>query len=158
MMKGVIDVTEDTLVFICQDELGIIAIAPDLINPTNEVDTLGWVDTPGAAYDVAYQDGYLYVADYFGGLVVIDASDPTQMTQVAQVVPRGADRCVKVNVDGAYVAMMDQYDGIYVFDVSNPLSPILLEQIELPEPQEMIFSGGRLLVADEARGLMIFQM
>ena len=105
-----------------------------------------------------YQDGYLYVADYFGGLVVIDASDPANMTQVAQVIPRGADRCVKVIVDGTHAAMLDQYDGIFVFDISNPTSPAILEQIELPEPQDMIFSGGRLLVTDEARGLMIFQM
>lgn len=152
------DITEDTVVFACLDERGIIALAPDLMQTTNPVDSIGWVETPGAAYDVVYQDGYLFVADYFGGLVVIDAADPTNMTLVAQVIPRGADRCEKVIVDGAYAVLMDRYDGLFIFDVSDPTSPVILEQIALPEPRGMTFSGGRLLVADESRGLMIFQM
>ena len=147
----------DSLVFACLDERGIIALAPDLMQTTNPVDSIGWVETPGAAYDVVYQDGYLFVADYFGGLVVIDAADPTNMTLAAQVVPRGADRCVKVIVDGTFAVLMDQYDGLFVFDVSVPTSPVILEQIDLPEPRGMEFSGGRLLVTDESRGLMIFQ-
>jgi hypothetical protein len=152
------DLIGDSLVFACLDERGVIAIALDLDNTTNPPDSIGWVETPGAAHDVIYQDGYLFVADYFGGLVVIDAADPTNMTMVAQVVPHGADRCETVIVDGVYAVLMDRYDGLFVFDVSNPLSPFILEQIELPEPRGMAFSGGRLLVTDESRGLMIFQM
>ncbi len=131
------DMTEDTLFFICLDERGIIALAPDLMQTTNLTDSIGWIETPGAAYDVVYQDGYLFVADYFGGLVVIDAADPTNMTLGAQVGPRGADRCEKVIVDGADAVLMDRYDGLFVFDVSNPTSPVILEQIALPEPRGM---------------------
>jgi hypothetical protein len=146
---------DDTLAFLCLDERGIMSISVDLMALTT--DSLGWVETPGSAYDVDYSDGYLYVADYFGGLVVIDATDPGQMVQVAQVVPEGASRCEKVIAEGYMAVVMDSYDGMYVFDVSVPASPVLLDIIELPEPTGMKFYNGWLLITDEARGLLIFQ-
>ena len=115
------------------------------------------METPGAAYDVAYQDGYLYVADYFNGMTVIDASNPDSLVQVAQIRPSGASRCEKVSVSGTKAALLDTYDGIYIIDISVPSSPSAVELIALPEPTGMSFSGDRLLVTDQDLGLLIYQ-
>ena len=150
-------VAQDTIAFTCLDERGVMAWSLDLVQTTNPPDSIGWVETPGVAYDVAYQDGYLYIADYFAGLAVVDASDLTSLSLVAQVVPQGANRCVRVAVDGTTAAVLDSYDGIYVFNISIPEAPIVIERIDLPEPEGLAFSGGRLLAVDAAEGLMIFQ-
>jgi len=147
----------DSLVFACLDERGVVCIRIDLQVTSNLPDSIGWADTPGAARDVAYQDGYLYVADYFGGLVVMDAHNPRALALVAQVIPRGASRCTKVMVDGDIAGVLDDFDGIYVFDISVPAAPVDIDLIALPEPSGLAFSGGRLLATDEDRGLLIFQ-
>jgi len=147
----------DSLIFACLDERGVICIRIDLQVTSNLSDSIGWADTPGSATDLVYQDGYLYVADFFGGLVVIDAHDPAALTVVAQVIPRGASRCTKVIVDGDIAAVLDDFDGIYAFDISVPTAPADIELIALPEPSGLAFSGGRLLATDEDRGLLIFQ-
>ena len=154
--RGIV-MAQDTIAFTCLDERGVMAWSLDLVQTTYPPDSIGWVETPGVAYDVAYQDGYLYIADYFAGLAVVDASDPTALNLVAQVVPHGASRCEKVAVDGTTAAVLDSYDGIYVFNISIPEAPIVIDRIDLPEPQGLAFSGGRLLVVDAAEGLMIFQ-
>ena len=152
-----IDLVGDSLVFICLDERGIMSVILDLELTSNPPDSIGWAETPGSAHDVIYHDGYLFIADYFGGLIVMDASNPRSLTQVAQVIPSGATRCEKIIVDGDEAAVLDSYDGIYVFDISVPTAPVVIDRIDLPEPQGMTFYGGWLLVTDEARGLLIFQ-
>jgi hypothetical protein len=145
----------DSLIFACLDERGVIAVGVDL--NLSSTDSIGWADTPGAARDVVYQDGYLYIADYFNGLIVMDASDPTNLQVVDQVTPRGASRCTKVAVDGETVAVLDDFDGIYLFNISVPYAPVYMDLINLPEPSGLSFYNGLLLTTDEALGLSIYQ-
>jgi hypothetical protein len=147
----------DSLVFACLDERGVIAVNMDLELTSNEPDTIDWVETPGSARDVVYQDGYLYIADYFDGLIVMDATDPADMSIVAQVTPKGASRCTKVAVDGETAAVMDDFDGIYLFNISVPYAPVYLDLISLPEPSGLSFYNGLLFATDEALGLSIYQ-
>jgi len=52
--------------------------------------------------------------------------------------------------------MMDDNDGIYVADVSDPLAPVLVQSISLPEPQTMAASYGRLYILDEVQGILVY--
>jgi hypothetical protein len=147
----------DSLVYACLDERGVIAVRVDLELTANAPDSIGWEDTPGAARDIVYQDGYLYIADYFNGLIVMDASDPANLRIVAQVSPRGVSRCTKVAVEGETAAVLDDFDGIYLFNISVPSAPVYTDLITLPEPSGLLFYNGLLLTTDEALGLSIYQ-
>ena len=148
-----LDLNGPTNGFVALDERGVLAF--EIV-----ADTLVWlggIDTPGAAYDLVYQDGYLYVADYFNGLAIINATNPDSLVLVSQIRPSGSSRCEKVIVQGTVAALLDTYDGIYVIDVSVPSSPSIIDFIALPEPTGLAFDGDRLLVTDEDQGLLIFQ-
>ena len=151
------DIVGDSLIYTCLDERGVIAVGVDLELTANAPDSIGWADTPGAARDVVYQDGYLYIADYFNGLIVMDASEPSNLQVVAQATPRGVSRCTKVAIEGETAAVLDDFDGIYLFNISVPSAPIYMDLINLPEPSGLSFYNGLLLTTDEALGLSIYQ-
>jgi hypothetical protein len=151
VMKG-LDLN-GTNTFIALDERGVWSL--DLT--VDPADSLSWIDTPGAAYDLVYQDGYLYVADYFNGLAIIDATNPDTLVMASEIRPSGASRCEKVVVQSTTAAVLDTYDGVYIIDVAVPTHPSVIDLIKLPEPTGLAFYGDKLLVTDEDQGLLIFQ-
>lgn len=85
---------------------------------------VGSYDTPGSAYGVAVAGERAYVADYYGGLHVIDIGDPASPLLMGTLDTPGRALAVAVAGDRAYVA--DWSSGLAVVDVSDPAVPALL--------------------------------
>ena len=91
------------------------------------ITSLGNVDTPGSAYDVALNRDktHAIVADFQGGIQVIDVTDQSNPRIVGSLLPEGADRIIKVEAVGDTAYFIDEYTALLAVDVSQPSQPRL---------------------------------
>ncbi len=112
------------------------------------------IDTPGEAQGLVYEDGYVYVADGIGGLSVIDATNITTPELVATWKIDGLDHAFRVEINEHRLAVIDEFDGVYFLDVSDPSDPVLMDWIELRNPTDLIFvDEGLAIISSELDGL-----
>ncbi|RPH93252.1 hypothetical protein EHM69_10805 [candidate division KSB1 bacterium] len=111
--------------------------------------------TPGLAQDCAWYGNYVIVVDRFH-VTIVDASVLTAPRIAATLDIPGADRLFKVLVDGDYACVLDEYDGIYVVNISDPLQPKMVQLLSLPEPSFIAASNHKLYATDEAQGLVVY--
>lgn len=90
----------------------------------NEDAMLGMVEAYTSAWDFIVVDGLAYVADATMGLVIIDVSDPTDMSVLGSLDLGLGAQDVAVHEGVAYLAVGAA--GIAAVDVSAPESPALL--------------------------------
>ncbi|MCY1023526.1 LVIVD repeat-containing protein [Pyxidicoccus sp. MSG2] len=103
----------------------------------------------------------LYVASNATGVVVFDITDPANPAFV-RTVPAGAApldiHTVLVDGDRLYGMAPPPESSTFVFDVSQPLAPVLRQRIQLPlidsydGPHDAFAYGGRLYVNHTAAG------
>lgn len=84
------------------------------------------MDTPGRAVAVSADLPYLYEADGASGLQIIDVSDSTVMTQVANLPVPGVTWDLMVTGGYAYLGTTN---GLSIADVTTPASPSLLASV-----------------------------
>ncbi len=113
------------------------------------------VFTTGSAYDCAWFGNYIIVADRYR-ISIVDATNVEQPVVASSLAISGADRMVWVKIDGNYAFLLDELDGIYVVDISNPLAPKHIQTLSLPEPTYLAANNGRLYVSDAVQGLVIY--
>ncbi len=118
--------------------VGILNASPEF-DPENGGPWISNVDTPGEAGRGAYQDGYLYIADGAGGLAVIDARDVNNPVYLTSWKQDHVDHILDVSVLDHRMVVMDQYDGFFFFDISDPTSPEYLGEYEVREPGGVVF-------------------
>ena len=83
---------------------------------------------PSDVLDLAAADGYLYVATNLSGVRILDNSVPGAMVEVASIdVGPTYANSVAVEGDRLYIAA-DEFSGLFVYDISNPATPIFVEQ------------------------------
>jgi hypothetical protein len=111
--------------------------------------------TPGIAEDCAWKGTYLLVADRYH-LAVVDASTPTTPRIAATRTIPGADRLTSVAISGDYACLMDDNDGIYIVDISDPLNPNYVQNFDLTEPAAITMEGNRIYAIDESDGLLVY--
>ena len=111
--------------------------------------------TPGFPYDCAWYGDYIVVADrYF--VTIVDAAIIDAPEVVTNLIIDGADRLMSVEISGHYAAIMDEYDGVYIVDISAPTDPKLVQEIRLNEPTAIAIEGNRLFITDEQAGLLVY--
>ncbi|HEX05221.1 MAG TPA: hypothetical protein ENH10_08735 [Bacteroidetes bacterium] len=112
------------------------------------------INTPGDAQGLAYSDGYLYVADGYAGLSVIDAQDVTAPVFVANRRIKNLDHAIKVFVKDDQLVLMDQFDGFFFYDISTPEAPDYQGSYEIREPTSAVFvDDDMMILASVSEGL-----
>ncbi|MGA1865187.1 MAG: LVIVD repeat-containing protein, partial [bacterium] len=79
--------------------------------------------------DLVVSGEYLYVADGFAGLDIIDISDPYEPQYAGRVDTPGKAQGIYIEGDYAYVA--DGPDGFVIIDISNPTDPFYVSGLNL---------------------------
>ncbi len=123
----------------------------DVLNNT----TVALVPTPGDPQDCAWYGNYILVADNLF-LTVVDVSTVSAPEVATWLIIPGADRLIRIVVDGTYACILDDADGVYIVDVSDPVNPKYVQKLDFPEPNSISASNGKLVVADEQLGVMIY--
>ncbi len=106
--------------------------------------------------DVRGDCAYVASADWDGGFLILDVSNPTSPSLLSLYNPTGWFHLfhVAVSGDSAYVSQMNE---IFLFDISNPASPVEMESIDVPlEIFDMTAAGRSFSVSDYRTGLRIW--
>ncbi len=83
--------------------------------PGGQLKSIGWVDTPGWSVDLAESGDVLYVADFAGGVWVVNVEDPTTPAVSAIIPAQGSATAVAVRWPRLYVATGQ--DGLQVYEL-----------------------------------------
>ncbi|MFH1743566.1 MAG: hypothetical protein ABIH23_31570 [bacterium] len=85
---------------------------------------LGYVDTPGNAWDVCVAGNYAYVADWEAGIAVIDVSSPSQPRYLKNICwSDGDDQAHAILASGETLYVASAKHGLVMVDISDLWNP-----------------------------------
>ena len=92
---------------------------------------------------------YLFAPDESYGLYVLDVSDPADIREVASYATPGSAWWIDISSDGRYAYLSDFDEGLLVFDISEPSTPVKVGYFKenLEEITHLLVSGDSLYVA-----------
>lgn len=124
----------------------------DISNPM-DLSTGSKEGTGTGALGVAVSGDTAYVADGgYAGLLIFDASDPTNVTQVGSV---AAPYASKVRVDAGYAFVAGVAD-LQVFDLADPKNPVPVGAVSRPLGAGSLFlDGDTAFIAADSNGLQM---
>lgn len=102
-------------------------IIADVSNPSNPVISGHWpiqsgYPYPTRYYDVVIQGEYAYIAAYEYGLLILNVSDPSNITEVGHLDVGSNAWRIEVDVDHAYI--VHDSTSLSIINISNPTAPI----------------------------------
>ncbi|MEQ1503610.1 MAG: hypothetical protein ABMB14_15335 [Myxococcota bacterium] len=122
---------ENGLIWVAAHQTGLAVFRRDAAN-ANALERMttypGLVD----ARDVAVVGDTAYVCDAANGLVILDVTDPTEITETARLTLPGVVLDIAVG-DAGVVYLAAQSGGLLSVDVSDPANPVLLQQLNVQE-------------------------
>jgi hypothetical protein len=121
---------------------------------TENVD-YGELSVPSIAYDCAWAGNNLVVASN-ALIVMVNVDDVTHPRVVSTLFIPSANTLRKVAVDGQYAMVMDDLDGVYVVDISDPSNMKYVQLLGMSRPTSVCSNGGKVYVTNEVTGLVIF--
>ncbi len=125
-----------------------------LAQASHNVQQIGLYDTPSQAMGVTISGNYAYVADYEGGLRVVDIANPNAPFEVGSYDTPGLSWVVAVQGNYAYVA--DLY-SLRVINIANPAVPFETGFFDMPggDAYGVAVSGNYAYVANGSSGLRV---
>ncbi len=125
---------KDNYMFICEGKnFSAVNISP-LITPK----IVSSIDLKDRVNDAKIIGNYAFVIMFYGGLKVIDISDPLNMTVVSELYLPPLTYKISAKDNFIYVGASS---GLYVFDISNPLAPSLINIIKLNFVRDVCFDN-----------------
>jgi hypothetical protein len=137
-----------------------------LVADLNQPDNLG-----GDVSDLAVSNGMVYIAvranqprpdkyEQAQGLVILDATDPANITLLGKYKTRGSITGVRIDPKDSGIAyVFDQGEGLIILDVSNPADPVRIGSYYSPGSMpKMVRDGDRLYVSDQWMGFSILDV
>jgi hypothetical protein len=139
-------------------------LALDISTPSNP-SRIGKVTLPGIVKGIAILNQYAYVADYEGGLQVVDISTPATPRLAGYYGTTNQLWSAGISIYGGRAYIADETAGLQVFDLSNPTVPNLLSSTNLGGGEAVIVkasvngvfayfsTGGSLCIVDVSNPL-----
>lgn len=143
--------------YLANGQFGLDIVEVDVNLPIT-ITLISNIDTYGSAMDIDLTDDnkYAVVADYTGGIRIIDITDETDPVLVGSLIPEKAGDVENVEVVGDTAYFTDKYDGIFAADISDPAEPIQIGHYNAPAPNNIfVREDHTIFVADEDRGILI---
>lgn len=147
-------VVDETL-YVCDRFDGIFVYS--LANPAAP-ELLDHFDDPrlGIADTLVVDGSFAYVVDQQNGLVILDISDPSSITDVAWFSTDGFPAGIEYDQGYVYLAMSSIQDGVVIVDVRDPLNPTYIDELITPSfAMDLIIEDGIAYIADNLGGLAI---
>jgi len=121
---------------------------------------VGGVDTPGSADDVEVAGPLAFVADYGGGLRIIDISNPADPLEISALEDITPARDVEVEGELVFVVTgMFSPGALHIVDISDPAAPVEIATFEtLGAAVGLAVVDGLAYVAANNTGLRIIDV
>ncbi|MBI4651135.1 PKD domain-containing protein [Candidatus Desantisbacteria bacterium] len=138
----------------------------DISNPVAPAIISG-VDTPDIANEVYISGNYAYVSDGSSGLQIINISNPENPAIIGSVDMDMSGDAIGVYISGnyAYVASYvayayntDWYSGLQIVDISNPIAPVIVGNVNTGDANGVYISGNYAYVTDWNSRLQIIDI
>jgi len=126
--------------------------APIVQRQMPSLEFVGHLDTPGSAYAITVAGEYAYVADSYGGLRVLDVSNPFSPSEVGAHVWPGSS-AEDIAASGNYVYLTNGV--LEIVDVANPAAPTVVGLFQAGNVFGLAVAGNYVYVADLQLGLII---
>ena len=126
----------------------------DISDRSNPADTGKTYLSTGRPNEIQLMGDYLYVADYYKGLTIIDLKNESVIYQ------GNKSYYDRLHISGNY-AYLAGYYGFYIYDVSNPGHPIEVAEQSIPgsgRSEAIYAAGNRLYVGTSDANLFIFDI
>jgi hypothetical protein len=140
------------LVYFSTSDKGLDVI--DVSTPATPVIKMTVPRTQGAK-DTHIVGDLLYLTCDGNGVRILDIADPLNPSTIASF-SNGGDPW-GVGGDSKYMWVGDLKKGIEMYDVSNPGSPVLIDQDSGYAPHDIFFDGQYAYLADQDRGFVILE-
>ena len=105
---------------------------------------VGYVTLPGVIKGIALlppSNQYTYVADYEGGLQVVDISSPTTPKLAGFYSPTNQIWSSAITIFGGRAYVADATSGLQIFDLGNPTMPALLSSTNVGSGVAIVVKG-----------------
>jgi len=148
------------VVYVAQNQFGLIIAEAEYDAFSIVITERGSIDTPGAARDVALnrEKTHAVVADYQAGLTIVDVTDRSNPSIVGSFLPKGVDQVFLIESVGDTVYFLDNFNGMFAVDVSQPVKPKLVGRYDTPKPRSLfIMPDHTVFIADENLGIIILR-
>jgi hypothetical protein len=116
----------------------------DVSDPRHPV-YLGETTSLRGPWEIAIREPFVYVADFEGGLRILDVSDPTDIQEASHVQTVRHAQSLQVVGDYLYVADATNMAGIQVINISNPYAPQVVGYCQVNHPIELVHVNGHLI-------------
>jgi hypothetical protein len=126
--------------------------------PPYEPTIVGTYNAGGAANGVTVSGDHVFVASAYGGLDVLDISDPTNPAYAGGCGTPG--NAYDVTVSGNYAFVPDGSPGLQVIDISDPTNPTIAGTCDTPgnDANGVTVSGDHAFVVDRYLGLHVIDI
>lgn len=112
--------------------------------------------TPGHASGLALMGDVAYLADFEGGVRMMDASKPERLTETTAF-PLPAASSIAIDGKHAYVA--DEIRGLVILDLTAPLFPLQVGEYKMPGAAHSLdYDDGRLALGDLQGNLVVLDV
>ncbi|MGM0424633.1 MAG: LVIVD repeat-containing protein [Thermodesulfobacteriota bacterium] len=114
--------------------------------------------TPGSVKDMAYTQGYAYLADSEQGLLVIDVRDPLACKQVSSY-GKLQDQVKQISAWGNLLLVDLARSGLSVMDISDPARPRMIVALEDPILiKDLLLAQGYAYIVGSNGSLHVFDL
>jgi len=117
-----------------------------IVKKDETLEHIATIDTPGSAYDVVIYGNYVYVADLYRGLQIIDLAT-MQLTGIER---QTSGEATSIDAQNGYLAVASGTGGVYIYNISNPRNPVQIKRLlfsEIGRPNMVRFHNNALYIA-----------
>jgi hypothetical protein len=147
----------DDIVYLAAGSKGLAIIdASDL----NQLELISLYDTPGIAFDldVHSDENLIYVADWNGGMRIIDISDPAAPIETGSIEIFSFESLRTVKVSGQYVWIGSSNYGIRIYDISDLSNPVWLRGLNNSRGYEIQIWDNLAVVSSGYDGIYVYDI
>ena len=106
---------------------GSVVFGQDSLN----VSSVGILNYWNSAQLIEIEDDYAYLTCYYGGLYIVDISDPANPVETGSLFYQGSSSALASSQGIVYLSLWDG-DDIYIIDATDPANPVWADSLNLP--------------------------
>ncbi|MEN3046364.1 MAG: hypothetical protein ABDH49_05225 [Candidatus Hydrothermales bacterium] len=145
--------SDENYVYLACEQMGVVIFPALIPNVPDSEAIISWIDTPNNARDIFVKDNKIFVADGYGGLVIIEISDIKNPTVLSRISLPGYSQ--KIDGDGNMVYLACGSSGVIGVDIKNIMEPKVYAVYRTSYAYDLEINEEYIFVADRDKGIIV---